>query len=247
MNYSVFFSPTGKTEKVVKHIGENFYNTENIDLSKPDLSNYAMSADDFCVVGVPSFGGRVPETAAARLQKITGKYTPAFLVVTYGGRAYEDTLKELKDILEKQGLICIGAATMVAEHSIIHQIEAGRPNNEDYTELDQFVPKIKERLQGEISSIEVPGNTPYKQYNPLPMEISASENCIKCGFCARNCPVGAIPLENPQLTDDEKCISCMRCVTLCPLNARNGNSKKLDMISEKLKKVCQPNKQNEFF
>lgn len=247
MNYNVFFSPTGGTEKVVQYIGRNFSCPENIDISKTDLPNYVMSADDFCIVGVPSFGGRIPKIAAMRLRQINGNHTPAFLLVTYGGRAYEDTLIELKDILEMQGFICIGAAAMVAEHSIVRQIEAGRPDEEDYKELDHFIIEIKKRLQSEVCPIEVPGNTPYKEYKVLPMEIRASEHCIKCGLCAKKCPVSAIPPENPQVTDTEKCISCMRCIKICPLQARSVNPAKVEMISEKLQKICQPNRQNEFF
>lgn len=81
----MFFSPTSVTEKAIKYIGRNFSHSENIDISKTDLSNYVMNTDDFCIVGVPSFGGRLPEIAAMRLQQIKGKHTPVFLLVTYGG------------------------------------------------------------------------------------------------------------------------------------------------------------------
>lgn len=247
MNYNVFFSPTGVTEKVVKHIGEKFCGAENIDMSKEHSQNYIMNTEDFCIVGVPSFGGRVPKTASVRLKKIRGNSTPALILVTYGGRAYEDTLKELKDILETQGFICIGAVAMVAEHSIVRQIETGRPGVEDYEELDAFLPEVKKRLHTEVCSVEVPGRAPYKEYRVLPIEIRTSEKCVKCGFCAKNCPVGAIPLNNPNLTDCEACISCMRCVAICPLSARSGNPAKIDMIYHKIKAVCEPNKKNEFF
>ena len=37
---------------------------------------------------------------------------------------------------------------------------------------------------------------------------------------AEECPAGAIPLNNPKLTDKDKCISCMHCVAVCPKKAR---------------------------
>ena len=246
-NYNVYFSPTGTTERVVKHMGESFGSMENIDLSRRDMKNHEMEQGDFCIVGVPSFGGRVPGIATERLRKIKGDRTPAFLLVTYGGRAYEDTLVELKDVLEAQGFVCIGAAAIVAEHSIAHQIEAGRPSAQDYDELDTFAAEVKKRLKGNACPVEVPGNRPYKEYKVLPMDIQVSDECMGCGNCVESCPVGAIPFEDPKMTNGEVCISCMRCVEICPQSARSGNLEKVQMISEKLKMICQPDKANEFF
>ena len=246
-NYNVYFSPTGTTERVVKHMGESFGSMENIDLSRRDMKNHEMEQGDFCIVGVPSFGGRVPGIATERLRKMKGDRTPAFLLVTYGGRAYEDTLVELKDVLEAQGFVCIGAAAIVAEHSIAHQIEAGRPSAQDYDELDTFAAEVKKRLKGNACPVEVPGNRPYKEYKVLPMDIQVSDECMGCGNCVESCPVGAIPFEDPKMTNGEVCISCMRCVEICPQSARSGNPEKVQMISEKLKMICQPDKANEFF
>lgn len=246
MNYSIFFSPTGGTKKVVGHIGSHFLHTTELDISM-DISGYDMTKEDFCIVGVPSFGGRVPRVAAERLRQLQGNQTPALLVVTYGNRAYEDTLKELKDILERQGFACIGAMTVITEHSIVPQIGAGRPTKEDYEDIDAFLMKIKKRLQEEHPAIEVPGNTPYKEYRVVPMQIQVSEQCTACGLCAGRCPVHAIPADAPQTTECEACISCMRCVRICPVQARKCDAAQIEMITDKLQKICPADKKNEFF
>lgn len=184
---------------------------------------------------------------AERLHRLKGSQTPVMIVVTYGGRAYEDTLKELKDILEAQGFVCIGAAAVITRHSIVPQIAAGRPNSEDYMQIDEFIDKVKVRLGEAHQSVEVPGNTPYKELHIVPMKIHAAEACIKCGLCSKNCPVNAISIESPQLTDYDKCISCMRCVGICPLKARTGDEVKIGQITAKLKAICLPDKKPEFF
>lgn len=245
MNYHIYFSPTGGTERVVRRAGKAFPGAE-IDLSR-EVQPVDMTGEDFAIVAVPSFGGRVPQIAAMRLENLRGQKTPALLLVTYGARAYEDTLRELKDILNRQGFVCAGAAALITPHSIVPTIGADRPNAEDWEKLDAFLLAVKNRLEGEGEEIQVPGNVPYKEYRVLPMEIQTGADCVSCGLCAEKCPVHAIPRENPGGTDLEKCISCMRCVHICPQKARGVNPERLAMLREKLEKICEPNREIEFY
>ena len=52
------------------------------------------------------------------------------------------------------------------------------------------------------------------------------ENCISCGKCETNCPIGVIQMENgkPKWTKS-RCTKCLACVNLCPVEAiEYGNS-----------------------
>ena len=69
--------------------------------------------------------------ALEHLKKFHGTKTRTVLVVSYGNRAYDDTLRELAEFVEKNGFFCIAAITAVAEHSIMHQFAAGRPDASD--------------------------------------------------------------------------------------------------------------------
>lgn len=243
MHYNIFFSPTGGTEAVVQYMGSRFGEAADIDLSQ-NITPCAMESGDFCVFGVPSFGGRVPGIAAQRLRKLQGDRTPALILTTYGSRAYEDTLLELKDILEGQGFVCIGAAAIVTQHSIMQEFGQGRPDAADLRAMAEFAEEIKGRP---LQSVSVPGNRPYKEYRVAPMGILVNSACRSCGLCARMCPVQAIPANDPRTTDDSKCVSCMRCVRICPAQARACDAGRIQMLTEKLRPVCSVYKENAFF
>lgn len=49
------------------------------------------------------------------------------------------------------------------------------------------------------------------------------KKCDLCGACVINCPVNAIPKDNPMITNKKKCISCMGCHIICTRQARKIN------------------------
>ena len=249
--YEICFSPTGGTKKtadiLVKELGEEVQFVDLTD-SKENFSEIVLDKDDVAVIAVPSFGGRVPGTAAERLGQIRGNGAKAVLVCVYGNRAYEDTLVELSDAAQESGFQVAAGIAAIAEHSIMHQYAAGRPDGEDRNELKEIAQRIKEKLAcGEEKSVSVPGNRPYKEAKAASMVPLTGDACTGCGLCAEKCPVRAIPKEHPDRTDETRCISCMRCVAVCPQKARKADSEKVAGLAARLKEICSVRKGNELF
>ena len=252
-NYNFIFSPTGGTKKVsdiLKNEIGGAWTDVNLCLPENQITLPDNNQDDVCIIAVPSFGGRIPEIAVERLNKISANGAKTILVCVYGNREYEDTLTELFDEAEKCGFKSIAAVSAIAEHSIARQFAAGRPDADDETDLKAFAEKIKNKLENDDNDIHstIPGNhNVYKERGKSTSKPETADWCIECGICAKGCPAGAIPFDNPRITDNEKCISCMKCISVCPKNARSLNPAVLDAVSERLSKVCSVRKANELF
>lgn len=256
--YNIYFSPTGGTKKASDLVCQTLFQGQEviqIDLSQPeeDFSKYRFESEDVCVIAMPSFGGRVPAVASRRLLELSADKTKTVLLAVYGNREFEDTLVEMEDMLSEKGFECVAAISAVAEHSIVRQYGTGRPDEADEAELEEFGEKIKKYL-AEIKILDkedctawIPGNRPYKKLGTVPMKPQTDDTCLKCGTCAAQCPVQAIPLQRPWETDEEKCISCMRCLSVCPVHARKLDSDRLAGLTERLKNVCSGRKENKLY
>ncbi len=178
----IVFSPTEGTQRVADILTENLGKpVRKIDLTDAGLKTTHLEREDFAVIAVPSYGGRVPALAAQRLAQVHGNQARCVVVCVYGNRAYEDTLIELKDLAEQCGFQVIAAVSAVAEHSIMHQYAAGRPDRQDQDELRSFAEKILDKLNqsdtDSASALEVPGDHPYKKAGGAGLVPKANGNC----------------------------------------------------------------------
>ena len=246
-NYCITFSPTGGVNRVADILTGALHSQ----WIQVDLMNEVIletTENDVCLVAVPSFGGRVADLAVQRLKGITGS-AKAIAVCVYGNRAYEDTLAELQDILTAQGLRPVAAVAAVAEHSIMHTIAQGRPDEQDARQLADFARFIAARLRRKTDApVVVPGNRPYKDYRVASMiPVTHPEACIGCGKCVQRCPVDAINMVDPELTDTAKCMCCMACTAVCPTGARRPDKYQVDKLLERFGPMLGKRQDNELF
>ena len=148
---------------------------------------------------------------------------------------------EMEDAAKACGFRVFAAIAAVAQHSIIPQYAANRPDASDEQQLIQFARQIADRTEALTC---IPGNRPYKKAGGGGLVPKPSRDCVKCGVCAKNCPVQAIDPAT-LLADPKKCISCMRCVKQCSHEARKVNGTMVSIAALAIKKACSIRKDNE--
>lgn len=243
----IIFSPTGGTKAVADILAKSLDEVPfTIDLANrfADHEQIALAAEDVAIIALPCYCGRVPVLAAERLSHIRGNGARAVLVAVYGNRAYDDELVELIDLATDCGFKPVAAVEAVAEHSIVRQYAAGRPDALDAANLQKIARRIAEKLAADDTSAPaVPGNRPYKEGPCGGYLPRASKACVHCGQCAEACPAGAIDLTQLETADASRCISCMRCIAICPVNARAIDPSQQQGIAAHLREACSVRKE----
>ena len=206
-----YFSPTGGTKKV----SDIFAAAIGKEAVWHDLGDKQTAIEqpqgELIAVAAPVFAGRIPSVVHEKIKMLCGKGKKAV--------AYEDALLEMHDILMQAGFMVMAAAAFVAQHSIVPEVGAGRPDAEDIKEIRAFAEAVKNSTSAE--NVQVPGNRPYKPEMNVAAAPLSLPSCTACGACAKICPTDAIANEDGKMaTDTAKCILCMACVHACPKQAR---------------------------
>jgi len=253
----IYYSPTGTSKKVLEDISKGFdmKTVERIDLTpKEDASNKTISANDLAIIGVPTYGGRVPIVAAQRLKAVKGNDTPAVIVVLYGNRAFEDSMIELRDIVSGQGFKTIAGAAFIGEHSFSSKttpIAVGRPDAEDLAKARTFGEQVRAKIDAMTKPVEisVPGNKPYKERNPASPRApeTTAEICTLCGACAKVCPTKSITVTDKVETAASTCTACSACVKVCPTGARVWKNEGIFKAATWLNREYSKRREPEFF
>ncbi len=252
----IYFSPTGTTKQIVESIAEGFGSTshQHLDATFKDvLKNETFSDNEICVIGSPVYAGRLPSTFLTRISHIYGNGRYAVLVVVYGNRDFEDALVELFDFAIAHNFKPIATAAFIGEHSYstsAFPLSQGRPDSIDSTKAIYFGSRIVAKVNSGNTDIvligtSIPGNRPYKPITTLLNVAPATdlELCTKCQICVSVCPVHAISVSNPAISDDNKCIRCSACIKKCPETAKSMKDERIVEITKRLFTGCKNRKE----
>lgn len=242
--FAIFFSPTGNTREVVRSLakgvskviaGRDFY---SIDVTKESDRDgvYEFGPKDVVIVGMPTYAGRIPNKIEPYVSSsIYGKGALAVPVVTYGNRAFDDSLKELATILSNNEMtVCAGMA-VPCEHAFSDALANGRPTQEDLSRIEEYGQKLGKKIleekAGSIKVSDIPGHDAesFEYYKPLKennepasflkaMPKTNPEKCVGCNECKEICPMGCF---NESVTQAQGiCIKCHGCIKVCPNGAK---------------------------
>ena len=156
---ALYFSPTGGTKKIAERIAERVCESADFLDVTVRAQELDFGPEDFVVIAIPVFGGRVPWPFAERLARVRAQGTPAAIVAVYGNRAFDDALLELRGMAELAALLnqapgprivvlntivsaaCLANYLRQHGHDVLHLSTALTP-----TDRDMILEEIDQRL-----------------------------------------------------------------------------------------------------
>jgi ferredoxin/flavodoxin len=245
-----YFSGTGNTAWVVKHLAEHLGNRgdEVTVTSCEDMQPADVVLDDCDVLGIAfpvyaSFAPSLVRDFMAGLPVAEGQ--PVFIVTTAGAAAGDTAWYEAKP-LQGRGYEPLVLANVVVANNLRLPILSPL----SIPSLDEMAPKLEralakvERLAAWIHDREhhVEGAGFFGRLLGVAQRMSvepfealafggffADEDCTQCGWCVKHCPVHNIEMTDEGVKFLDHCMLCMRCYSFCPSQAIQSTNKTKDV------------------
>ena len=251
----IYISPNGTTRKtsvVLKTaIEKNGHSVELVDLgSETNRNNYEiifnkLKEADIVGFGAPAYHMDMLEPMKHLFEEMLLNpevyHFKAFLFLNYAGITSGKAFLNIAKLFEAMNIPIIGGMKVVAPH--FHQQKTfPTAISESFIQSfyyqmqsNEFDPILSEKLYEMFSHQKIRVNLLYPLVHDLSKKRELaitilSEQCVSCGKCEKECPAGAISLDDTAAIDLEKCIHCYHCLVACKLKAIEAPIEKLDKM-----------------
>jgi ferredoxin len=230
------FSPTNTTKivctSVAMGMGARDFQVFDITLPKSrasiiNNSNTVFENIDHLIVGAPVYSGKLPLQVLECLRAIDGNGKGSSAIVVYGNRDYGIALHSMVDLLSEHGFNVSSAGAFIGQHSYsdIIPVAMGRPDELDLEKAHHLGLRSLSTnicLSPEHIPVQIDMVSKSNKYSSIkPFHIDAL--CIKCGKCAKKCPIGLLSSDTGQYLNrkaKKQCIGCMACSRICKQHAK---------------------------
>ena len=229
----LYFTGTGNSRYLARRIADA------LNMPRYDL-NACIKAGDTApvqtgrdvVLVTPTYAWRIPRVVSEWLGKTELAGAERIWFVMDCGSEIGNAAKYNRQLAEQKHLHYMGTAQVVMPENYIAMFNA--PQAE---QARSIVREAEPKIQNAITHIKAeqefsaPRNNLYDRFMSSPVNpifyrffvkadaFTASDACIGCGKCVRECPLNNIHLEQGKPTWGKNCTHCMACICYCPKEA----------------------------
>ena len=235
--WNIFFSPAGSTAKISESIATVAAQVLNVPVKAVNLTppgarerEYHFTQKDLTVIAFPTYAGKLPNKILPDLKRcLHADSAPAIAVVTFGNRAFDNSLAELTDCLTHNGFFTVSAAAFASRHAFTDKVGSGRPDETDMAEINHFALASAEKVQNLtdiVATLTPSGNATLTPYGNTTVAPSGNAMVVPSGNAAAAyyvpCGTDGKPvnfLKAKPRTDLSKCSQCGTCARSCPMGS----------------------------
>ncbi len=227
------FSGTGNSRYIAGRIAEALQD-EIVDLNAKirAMDCSPLQAGRNIIVAAPTYAWRIPRIVSEWLSKTELLSAERIWFVMDCGSEIGNAAKYNRRLAEQKRLRYMGTAQIVMPENYIAMfgvpgtaearkiVEAAEPAIADAIaciQAEQPFPVPRNKLYDRFMS--GPVNPIFYQFFVKAAAFQASDACIGCGKCVKNCPMNNITLMDGKPAWGKQCTHCMACICYCPTEA----------------------------